>query len=379
MVKFKAIGVVALATSLLALSACGSAASSDASTPAGETTAASAAASATEAASASPAAPDFSGTTISYVGFGGVLDEALKRVWMDPFTELTGAEFVLDGPTDYSKIQAQVENGNVTYDIIDGDQFFINPTCGTLFDPVAVDQSAVLPEFASASDCGVADYVYGVSYYYDKAAYPNGGPQNCTDFFDTEKFPGKRAIWTYVAAAGAVECAAIAAGADPLNPYPLDLDKAFAKLDSIKGSLATFDSGSQAVDGMVNQDYPIVMATTRNYVDAINKGADYGVATGFGGQGAGAFAVPKGAPNQEAAVAWLNWIMNPDINRQVAEAAPPYESVTGGEVPASWPQAAKDVGVVSGGLSEVAWTIDQKWWEDNYDAASERYSALLSG
>jgi len=322
---------------------------------------------------------EFSGTTLTYVGFGGILDEQIERQWMTPFTEQTGATFVLDSPTDYSKIELQVNSGNVTYDIVDGDQFFINPQCGKLFEHIDVDQSAVMPEFKVSSDCGVADYVYGIGYYYDKSAFPNGGPQNCDDFFDTTKFPGKRAVWDYVAAAGVLECAAIAAGADPANPYPLDVDKAFEKLQSIKADLTTFSSGSQAVDAMVNKDYPIVMATTRNYVDAAEKGADYGIATGFAGRGAGAFAIPKGAPNRDAAVAWLKFIMNTDRNREINAGAPPYYSTTGGEVPADWPQAAKDVNVVKGGLSDVAWNVDQQWWADNYDAVSERYTAVLAG
>ncbi len=376
MSKLRGAGAVAIAMSMFALVACGNNNAGSGNVDADGTADSS---ETTTADSSETTTADFSGITLSYFGFGGVLDEQIQKTWMKPFTDETGAEFILDSPTDYSKIQLQVESGNVSYDIIDGDQFFINPQCGVLFEQLEVDQSSVLPEFQSKSDCGVTDYVYGIGYYYDKSKFPNGGPLNCDDFFNTDKFPGKRAIWSYVAAAGALECAAIASGADPMNPYPLDLDKAFAKLESIKSSLTTFDSGSQVVDGMVNGDIPIVMATTRNYVDAVNKGADYGVATGFAGRGAGAFAVPKGAPNRDAAIAWLRSIMDIDLNREITKGAPPFSSAMGGEVPDSWPQAAKDVGVVSGGLADVAWDVDQQWWEQNYDGASERYSALLTG
>ena len=360
MAKLKGVGAVAIAVSVLALGACGSDDSGSGS-------------------DGSDGSGDLSGTTLSYYGFGGYLDDQIKKTWLDPFTDETGAKFVLDSPTDYSKIQLQVESQNVSYDIIDGDQFFINPECGNLFEHLDVDQSAVLPDLQVTSDCGVADYVYGIGLYYDRSAFPNGGPQDCNDFFDTEKFPGKRAIWSYVAAAGALECAAIADGADPSNPYPLDLDAAFAKLESIKSDLTTFDSGSQIVDSMVNGDVPIVMATTRNYVDASAKGADYAVVPGFAGRGAGAFAIPKGAPNKDAAIAWLKWILDPEHNKAIAAGAPPFSSVMGNEVPESWPQAAKDVDVVSGPLSKVAWTVDQDWWAENYDAVSDSYAALLAG
>lgn len=322
---------------------------------------------------------DLGGTTLSYLGFGGVLDERINEAWMKPFGEETGAQFVLDSPTDYSKIQVQVESGNVSYDIIDGDQFFINPQCGELFEELDIDQSNVLPQFRSESSCGVPNYVYGIGMYYDNAAFPDGGPQDCDDFFDTDAFPGTRMIWTYVAAAGVLECAAIAAGADPKNPYPLDLDAAFAELEGIKDNLVTFDSGAQVNDAMVNGDAPIVMATTRNYVESKENGADYSAATGFAGRGAGALAIPKGAPNKDAAIEYLEYISDPEVGQRLPKEAPPYSSVTGGEIPEDWPEAAKEVEVVSGPLSEVAWDIDQVWWAENYDAVAERYSELLAG
>lgn len=319
------------------------------------------------------------GVTLSYVGFGNPLDEQIQEAWMKPFEEETGATFTLESPTEYSKIQTQVETGNVTNDLVDGDAFFINPECGKLFEEIDVSQAAVLPQYRVTSKCGVADYVYGIGMYYEKSAFPNGGPENCDDFFDTAKFPGKRVIWSYVAAAGALECAAIAEGANPKDPYPIDLDKAFSKLESIKSDLTTFDTGSQAVDGMVNEDAPIYLATFRNYVQAINQGANIGLAQEFAGQGNGAFAIPKGAPHAEAAEQWLKYVMEKENNRRFNEYAPPFLSVTGGEAGSSWPPQAKEVDIINGPLAPIAWVVDQNWWAENYEAVSKRYAELLAG
>jgi len=323
--------------------------------------------------------PKLDGVTISYLGFGGYLDDQVKKVWMDPFTEETGAQFALDSPTDYAKIEAQVKSGNVSYDVVDADGFMIGPECGTLFAPTGVSQENVLEELRIKSKCGVATYVYGVGMYYDDESFPNGGPQSCEDFFDVEQFPGKRIVWTYVAAAGVLECAAIADGADPKSVYPIDLDKAFAKLETIKEHLGGFDSSGQVVDGMVNRDAPIYMATTRNYVDAVAKGAKYSLAEDFLGRASGTLALVKDAPNSDAAKAWIEYVLDPEVNQRIAEAAPPYPGATGGETPAGWSEAAKAVDTVSGPQAGNAFTIDQEWWTDNYDTVAERYSALLSG
>lgn len=322
---------------------------------------------------------DGQGATLSYVGFGGVMDEGVYEAWMEPFGESVGVDFALDSPTDYSEIQIQVETGNVSYDLIDGDQFFINPQCGVLFEQLDVDTSNNLPEFQPGSDCSVPHYVYGIGMYYNLDDFPNGGPQTCEDFFDTDQFPGQRMIWTYAAAAGVLECAAIASGADPLNPYPIDIDQALEKIETIKDHISTYDSGAQVNDAMINGDAAIAMATTIRYVDAVEQGANFEVAEGFIGRSTGAFAVPLGAPNRDRAQEFLNYIAEPEVAQRLADAAPPYSSVTGGEIPEDWPEAAKQVEVVSGPLADVAWDVDQDWWADNYGEVSDRYVDLLIG
>lgn len=324
-------------------------------------------------------APDLSGTTLSYVGFGGTVDEGVKKAWMEPFEEETGVKFTLEAPTEYSKIQTQVETGNVANDIVDGDQFFVEPECGKLFEPIHVSQDGVLPEFKTKGKCSVPDFVFGIGMFYQESAFPQGGPENCQDFFDTKKFPGKRVIWNYVADAAILECAAIAEGANPKDPYPIDINKAFAKLETIKSDLADFSSPSQATDGMVNGDAPIYLTPTNRYVVAIEQGAEYATSKGFAAKVSGAFGIPKGAPHAEAAEAWFEYIMQKQVNQRITEAAPPYFSVFGGEAPASWSPIAKETNVISGPLSKVAFTNDQEWWAEHYDEVSTRFAELLAG
>jgi putative spermidine/putrescine transport system substrate-binding protein len=323
--------------------------------------------------------PDLSGTRISYLGFGGVLDDGMKSQWVAPFEKTTGARFTLDSPVDYTKLATQVRSGNVSYDITDGDPFFIDPNCGKLFEPIDVAQRSVLPQYRSKSRCGVPDYVFTTVLAFDKTKFPNGGPQTCQDFFNVQKFPGRRAFWAgYVPAAGIYECAAIALGADPAKPYSVPMEQVFAKIASIKGSLTTWDSHAQAVDGMENGDNPIYLASTRDLVQAIEKGARWGWGR-FAVAGSGAFAVPKGAPHKEAAVAYLKYIMRPDVNRRLFVDVPAYSSVTGGPPPAEWPESAKKLDVTTGSLSKTASPIDWSFWAKHYDAVSQRVTAIVSG
>src|SRR5690606_20817399 len=64
--------------------------------------------------------------------------------------------------------------------------------------------------------------------------------------FDLETYPGKRAIrssTTYVA----LEIAPLAAGVAKEDLYPLDIDRAFAKLDEIKDEIIFYTANEQGV------------------------------------------------------------------------------------------------------------------------------------
>ena len=272
--------------------------------------------------------PDLSGQTISYLGFGGSLDEAMKREWFEPFEQATGAKVVLSSPTDYKKVETQVKSGNVTYDLVDGDPYVINPQCGELWEPVTADLSSVAEPYRPASRCGVPDYVYGYTIASDSTKFPDGAPQTCQDFFDTTKYPGKRGVWSYYVSS-ILECAAIADGADPKNPYPIDIDKAFAKLDTIKDDLVIYDTEAQAADDMQNGDFAVGIVTPRMLFEA--TGSSFRPSREWGARAYGAFGIPKGAPHAEAAQALLSYLIAPEVNRKMTyDNVPVYGSPTGG-------------------------------------------------
>src|SRR6478735_8873604 len=45
--------------------------------------------------------------------------EAQKKAWLDPYTALTGVQFVTDENSSNATIKSQVEAGQVTWDVVD--------------------------------------------------------------------------------------------------------------------------------------------------------------------------------------------------------------------------------------------------------------------
>ncbi len=54
-----------------------------------------------------------------FTSWGGTTQDAQAASWAAPFTEKTGVNVRQDGPTDYGKLKAMVESGNVDWDVVD--------------------------------------------------------------------------------------------------------------------------------------------------------------------------------------------------------------------------------------------------------------------
>ena len=82
---------------------------------------------------------------------------------------------------------------------------------------------------ASTASCS---YSLGTNLVYRKDRFPNGGPQNWADFWDVKRFPGPRCLFDR-----SFTCLAFALLADgvPIDKlYPMDVDRAFRKMNEIK-------------------------------------------------------------------------------------------------------------------------------------------------
>ena len=52
-----------------------------------------------------------------FTSWGGTTQDAQTDAWATPFTATTGTSVVQDGPTDYGKLKAMVETGNMEWDL----------------------------------------------------------------------------------------------------------------------------------------------------------------------------------------------------------------------------------------------------------------------
>lgn len=266
--------------------------------------------------------PVFAAEAITVVSWGGAYTEAQKKAFYEPFTKATG---IAVNSVDYNgglgQIKAQVEARNVTWDVVVGEKALAETGC---FDnilekqdagglPAATDGTAASEDFVEGtlSDCGIGSVIWSTSMAYNTSKLADG-PKTIADFFDLEKFPGKRGLRK--SADVNLEWALLADGVPASDVYKVletkeGIDRAFAKLDTIKSSVVWWEAGSQPPQLLADGEVVMTSAYSSRIFNAINDEKQPFTIV-WDGQvwDRDVWMIPKGTPNLEAATKFVHFV-----------------------------------------------------------------------
>ncbi len=246
----------------------------------------------------------WTGRTLTVASQGGDYQQAQTEAFFDPFALATGA-LVRQEPADPDELRGQVEQGPVTWDLVDlpADRALAlaRDNLLTSIDYLIVDRAALAPEVVLQHGVGTAIFSTTIGY----AAAAERAPAGWPDFWDIARLPGPRALRR--APAGTFEFALLADGVPLAELYPIDVERAFASLERIKPHVAQwYDNALQPVELLLNGS--VAMASTFNVLAA---GADAAGAVGLQWRGgmlsAQVWVVPLGAPNADVAMDLINF------------------------------------------------------------------------
>lgn len=333
---------------------------------------------------------------LTVVSWGGAYTKSQVEAYHKPWMAKTGKTIISE---DYNgglaEVKAQVEAGNVTWDIIDLELSDAIRGCDEgLFEEI---DSSILPDGAdgtpaaddfvegSIHDCAVANIVWSTIFAYDKAVLAEG-PTSLADFYDLEKFPGKRGLRKNPKPN--LEMALIADGVPHDEVYdmmqtPEGVDRAFAKLDTIKDQVVWWEAGAQPPQLLA--DGEVVMTTAYNgriFNAAIGEGQDFEIVWDGQVLDFDLWAIPKGAPNMENAMDFLvfsteteqlanqaSWISYGPARRSAGPLVGTYNDGKT-EMASHMPTAEANMG--------TALVNNYEFWADNQDELDERFSAWLA-
>jgi putative spermidine/putrescine transport system substrate-binding protein len=328
------------------------------------------------AASAACNPPKQDGVTLSFVSFGGVYQEAQRKAWLEPYTALTGVKFSEDENSSNATIKSQVEAGQVTWDVVDvGNDFGLDANSALLepLDYTLIPKDEVL-DTLGAGDYRVPDITYGVVLGYNTEKTAGKTPEGWADYFDTTKIPGKRGAWDY-SEGGMFEFALMADGVKPADLYPLDLDRATKKLNTIKDDLVFWSSGAESQELIGSGEVTMTMIWNGRAWSAKNIDnkpveiqwnqqivtADYLV-------------VPKGSPNKDAAMKFIAYTICAENNAKPSQYIP-YGPTNKNSKPD--PSKIPDLSVSN--ANENSAYFNDKYLIDNFQAIDAAWQAWKGG
>ena len=289
-----------------------------------------------------------------------------------------------------SEIRDQVESANVIWDVVDLTQADSLRACneGLLEDlsdinlPAGKDGSAFRDDFVDGAlnKCGVGVIVWGTAYAYNKELFPSG-PATIADFFDTKKFPGKRAIRNDPSVI--MEWALIADGVDPANVYgqlatPEGVEHALAKMSSIKPSLQFWTKGLEPVRLLNEGEVAMSMVwATTGATNAKKEGAKFDMVWDGRVIELDLFGIPKGSQNKDAAIEFIRFASSSESLAKMAGYLP-----NGPTRKSSLALLSEDIlaQLPNGPAYEDKTFIrsDAEWWSKNFAVLKEAFDAWVA-
>jgi putative spermidine/putrescine transport system substrate-binding protein len=240
--------------------------------------------------------------TVYVNSYGGVWETAWKKAFFDPFTAQTGIQIKPVPGVSFAKLKAQVQTKNYDWNVINlGDVEYGQAVLEGLLDKV--DRSAAKADRLPPQivrEFGITSYSLGTNLVYRKDKFPNGGPQSWADFWDVKRFPGPRCLFDRSFTCLAFALLADGVPADKL--YPMDVDRAFRKMDEIKPHIKVWwKQGSQSQQLIRDGEVDMIAMWSARAVDLIQDKVPVELVWNGAEIYNANLLVPKGDPNAKAA------------------------------------------------------------------------------
>ncbi|MBB4661396.1 extracellular solute-binding protein [Conexibacter arvalis] len=308
--------------------------------------------------------------------WGGNTARIRRDTWGRAFTERTGLS-VASTALDYGKFRAQVESGNVSWNWLDAEGWFALGNEDLFeeipYDTLGITERDVLPVPNAFTPKAVMSYhsCYAIGHKTDGDLKP---PEDWVEFFDTKAVPGKRSLfnWPY----GTVEIALIADGVPYDELYPLDLDRAFRKIDSIRDDVVFYNSGAESQQLLVSGSVDFVQAWHNRIGSAAKLGSPVDLRWGQNLQIVTHHTISKHQKDPDACVEFIRTALSPEPLAEYARAslnAPPTQAAYDllDEETRRWMSTNPAHLELSVGV------IDDRWWGENLDRVSRAWTEWI--
>jgi putative spermidine/putrescine transport system substrate-binding protein len=311
--------------------------------------------------------------------YGGVFGQAMKEAFFEPAAKEMNTPVIDQSRTDMAKIKASVESGKPEWDVVNVNTLEVGRGAREgLWEKIdwsVIDPKVVGP--VGPLDYGVAFIGFSIGLTYSTKEYPDPmkAPQNWADFWDVKKFPGPRALENRVRYQ--LEFALLADGVPRDKLYPLDVDRAFRKLDQIKPYIVTWARPPvQPLELLMRGE--VVMAPVLSDVvfDAVKKGGAIAPVWNEALYLTNSWSIVKGSPNVKKATEFIKTVVQPAYEARLAELTG-YGPMNPEALALVKPETRKWLPTEKEHLAKEV-QFDNEYWAKNEAALIERWTRWLA-
>jgi len=322
------------------------------------------------------------GAGLTVVGAGGALQDAERKAFFQPFAESAKVQVTEDSYSgQMARVRAMVQTGTVTWDVMQVEQnALLQGGDEGLFEKLDWGKIGAKSDFlpAAVSDYGVGAFVWSMVLTYDRAKLAEG-PSSWADFWDIDKYPGKRGL--RATAKMTLEIALLGDGVPPAEVYdvlrsPGGVERAFARLDRLKPHLLWWTSGAEPIERVASGDL-VMSAAFNGRVAAANLGGR-NFALIWTGQvyGIDSWAIVKGSQRLAIAERFIAFASQPDTQSKFPNFIP--YGVTNRKAIAGIDSRIADDLPTSPRNIEKALPLNTEYWADNGETLEARFATWRS-
>lgn len=329
------------------------------------------------------ASPSLAQDSVTVVSWGGAYQDSVRKAFFEPYMKETGGKVVEEEFNgEIAKIRAMVETNNVTWDVVENDSMTTISSCAEgIVEKIDWDKLGLKRDdfiSADASECVVPSILYATVLAYDTSK--GKAPTSIGAIFDLENHPGKRGLQKSPFVN--LEWALVADGVDVKEVYdvlstPEGVDRAFAKLDTIKKDVVWWEAGAQPPQLLADGQVVLTSAWNgRIYKAAHEDKKPFAVLWDHQALDWQGWNVVKGSKNRDAAYKFIAFAGRAD--RQADQTN--YISYGPGNKEAianTNPNILVDLPTNPDNM-KTAFIINAKFWADNLDTLRERFNVWVT-
>ena len=263
-------------------------------------------------------------TELVIVSWGGAYSASQQKAYHEPYMAANADIKIINDDSSsegVAKLRAMNEAGNVTWALVDMvasdamllcDEGLIEEVDHDAVLAAAPDGTPASKDFGDLiiSPCFIPQIVYSTAFGYrtDLAKAP---ATSIADVFDLAKIPGKRSLEKKPI--NNLEWALIADGVSPDDVYDLlsteeGVDRAFAKLDTIKDQVVWWEKGAQPTQLLADGEVVIASAYNGRLFSAIvEEKQPIAMMWEWQVYDLDGWVIPTGGPHHEEVMTYLKW------------------------------------------------------------------------